>query len=300
MLWGAGLIRASLLPWPAGEANLLEHGDAWARYLLYLPGSVFAALVLLKQARQLQTHNLPRPARDVRWAALGFGLNLFTGALIVPHLGFFPASALNYATFEAAVGLPVQVFRAASAIVVAFFVVRALRVFEDEHRLQIERAHRQLETLSALALSAQEAERKRVARELHDDTAQSLTSLLLRMKLLEKSRDSVTLRQTVRDLIDLTVRTLEGVRWLALQLRPADLDDLGLIPALERHADEVAALSGLTIRVEADGGDKRLPGELELAAYRIVQEALTNAVKHARATTAAISLRRSPDGLEVT
>jgi signal transduction histidine kinase len=141
-------------------------------------------------------------------------------------------------------------------------------------------------------VDAQELERKRLARELHDETGQALTSILLGLKPLELSVGSDEAREAVSELRELVVQTLQDVRRLAVELRPSALDDFGLVPAIERLADTFRERSGMEVDVEVQIGDERLPGPVETTLYRIVQEALTNIAKHAGARHVSIILAR--------
>ena len=139
---------------------------------------------------------------------------------------------------------------------------------------------------------AQEQERRRLARELHDETGGALTSILLGLRAVEDAPDAESQALAVADLRELVVTTLQDVRRLAVQLRPKALDDFGLVAALERLAQGVREGSGLDLDVESRLGGERLPGEVETAVYRIVQEALTNILKHADAGHVSIVLTR--------
>jgi signal transduction histidine kinase len=127
-----------------------------------------------------------------------------------------------------------------------------------------------------------------LARELHDETGQALTSILLGLRALEDANTGID----VNELRELVVATLQDVRRLAVQLRPKALDDFGLVAAVERLAQTFAESSGLRVQLEARIGDVRLPTEVETTVYRIVQEALTNVVKHAEASEVSILLVR--------
>ncbi|MDR7482302.1 MAG: histidine kinase [Armatimonadota bacterium] len=162
----------------------------------------------------------------------------------------------------------------------------------DEHTEQLRRLPGQI-------LRAQEEERRRIARELHDEAAQALTSLLVRLRLLDQASEPAQVRARVRELRALTARALDDVRRIAVELRPSVLDDLGLAAALAAHADEINAAGGMRVTVAATGLDRRLPAEIELALYRIAQEALTNARRHGQATRADVCLRRGPDGVSL-
>jgi signal transduction histidine kinase len=141
-------------------------------------------------------------------------------------------------------------------------------------------------------VAGQELERRRLARELHDETGQALTSILLGLRAVEEAGSADDVRKSASDLRELVVATLQDVRRLAVQLRPKALDDFGLVPALERLVQTFSEGSGIDVDLEAQLGEKRLPNEVETTLYRIVQEALTNVVKHAEATRVSILLVR--------
>jgi len=141
-------------------------------------------------------------------------------------------------------------------------------------------------------VAGQEVERRRLARELHDETGQALTSILLGLRAVDEAGSGDDVAQALGDLRELVVATLQDVRRLAVQLRPKALDDFGLVPALERLAQTFSESSGIGVQLEATLGDERLPAEVETTIYRIVQEALTNVVKHAEATEVSILLVR--------
>jgi signal transduction histidine kinase len=141
-------------------------------------------------------------------------------------------------------------------------------------------------------VEAQELERRRLARELHDETGQALTSILLGLKALEERTDDPDSRAATEDLRELVVSTLQDVRRLAVELRPSALDDFGLVAALERLAASFAEQTGIAVDFQTALADERLPAEVETALYRIVQESLTNVVKHAKARRVSILLAR--------
>ncbi|MFQ6040207.1 MAG: HAMP domain-containing protein, partial [Candidatus Poribacteria bacterium] len=131
-------------------------------------------------------------------------------------------------------------------------------------------------------ISAQEEERKRVARELHDKTSQSLTSLLVGLKVIETTDNLADVGQMAADLRNVTAAVLDEVHDLALELRPAILDDLGLLTALQRYIEGFAKKFDIPVDYHTVGfDDNRLPPQTEITLYRIVQEALTNVAKHA-------------------
>jgi signal transduction histidine kinase len=141
-------------------------------------------------------------------------------------------------------------------------------------------------------VAAQELERKALARELHDETGQALTSILLGLKELEDAGSDVDVSSATARLRELVVTTLQDVRRLAVELRPKALDDFGLVPALERLVETFQEQTGIEVIMEPQLGRERLPSEIETALYRIIQEALTNVVKHAQASRVSIVLSR--------
>ena len=141
-------------------------------------------------------------------------------------------------------------------------------------------------------VAAQELERHRLARELHDETGQALTSVLLGLRAVEEKGGDEELRNAVAQVRELVVATLQDVRRLAVELRPKALDDFGLVAALERLTQTFAEQSGIAVDFEAALGPERLPEEVETAIYRIVQESLTNVVKHALARHVSVLLTR--------
>ena len=159
-----------------------------------------------------------------------------------------------------------------------------------------ERAAGELRRLSQELLEAQEDERKRVARELHDEAAQALTSLLVRLRLLERAEDPNEARLRVHELRKLTTQALDDVRRVALELRPTILDDLGLGAAMAWQVDEFNARHHGQAVLQMTGIDGRLPADQELVLYRVTQEALTNIVRHAQASNVAINLAHDAQG----
>jgi signal transduction histidine kinase len=167
------------------------------------------------------------------------------------------------------------------------FAARAAMAVDLSERVQRDSLRR--------VLGGQELERRRLARELHDETGQALTSILLGLKSVEEAKDPESIGQAARHLRELIVATLQDVRRLAVELRPKALDDFGLVPALERLAETVSEHAGIPVQLAAQLGDERLPEEIETTLYRLVQEALTNVVKHAHAKNVSIFLVRRQD-----
>jgi signal transduction histidine kinase len=174
--------------------------------------------------------------------------------------------------------------------------LRLAETFASRAAVAVDLSQRVARDALRRVVHAQESERRRLARELHDETGQALTSILLGLKPLEEALAGGPSSDAVADLRELVVATLQDVRRLAVELRPAALDDFGLVSALERLTETFAEQTGLTVDFESALGSGRLPSDTETALYRIVQESLTNVVKHARARRVSVSLTRR-DGL---
>jgi signal transduction histidine kinase len=143
-----------------------------------------------------------------------------------------------------------------------------------------------MQSLSRRLVDVQEGERRHIARELHDEAGQALASLRYGLRLLEREVDQgASVTQRVAELMQRTDAVIDSLRGLAADLRPASLDHLGLEAALRQYARSAASKFGLDVRFKARGfAGPRLPAVVETALYRVVQEAVTNVVRHARAT----------------
>jgi PAS domain S-box-containing protein len=163
------------------------------------------------------------------------------------------------------------------------------------------RAEEALKNLSRKILRAQEEERRRISRELHDEVGQSLTAISVTLAALGNNGASKSehIRRTVAGTQRLLQSTMETVHRFARELRPAMLDELGLLPALRSHVKSFSARTGLGVRLHADPAAESLNSDQKTAVFRIVQESLTNVAKHAHATRVNISLRPFGDSISV-
>jgi signal transduction histidine kinase len=147
-------------------------------------------------------------------------------------------------------------------------------------------------------VQAQEDERRRISRELHDELGQSMTSLLIGLKLLEKAGLDDESYMVIGNLTGTVSGMLSSIHDMALELRPTSLDDLGLAPALAQYARESQARLGFKIDFEVIGmNGRRLPREVESTLYRIIQESLTNVARHSMASKVSIILRQSENSI---
>jgi len=137
-------------------------------------------------------------------------------------------------------------------------------------------------------ITAQEEERKRIARELHDETGQSLTSLMVRLQMVNQQCPLPDVQEQLDGVRALVAQTLDGVHNLAVELRPSVLDDLGLAAALRRYVQDYQARYPVEVDLVMMGLEERLPPAVETAVYRIIQESLTNIARHAQAQTVSV------------
>jgi two-component system, NarL family, sensor histidine kinase DevS len=170
--------------------------------------------------------------------------------------------------------------------------VRLAETFAARAAVAVDLSERVASDALRRVVSAQELERQRLARELHDETGQALTSILLGLKGVEDAKSSTEASAAASELRQLVVSTLQDVRRLAVELRPKALDDFGLVSALERLAETFREQTGIQVDLEPRLGEDRLPPDVETTLYRITQEALTNVVKHAQAKRVSIVLTR--------
>ncbi len=148
----------------------------------------------------------------------------------------------------------------------------------------------EVQRIPTRVLRAQEEERKRIARELHDETSQALTSVIVGLKGLERAESGAEVRERVGELRATVAETLDAVHRMAVELRPSALDELGLVPALRSYVKEYSRQSGIQVELQVSGLKGRLPAEMEVAVYRVVQEALTNAAKYSESHHVAVKL----------
>jgi signal transduction histidine kinase len=152
------------------------------------------------------------------------------------------------------------------------------------------------------SISAQEEERKRIARELHDETSQALTTLAIGLETISQSppNDVTQLKSALKKNQDLIGRILDDVHRLILDLRPSVLDDLGLIPALEWYAENRLQPNGVGVHLETSGAERRLPSYIEVALFRIAQEAISNIAQYAKAEFVSVTLDFEPEAIRLT
>lgn len=284
-----------------GNIEPYRWAEGLTRYSLGVPTPAIAALGLRAAAVKAR-QALRRPLdRHLNLAAVGFTVYSLT-QVAVPAMQTTLASVVNADTFLASAGIPIQLVRTLAAVVITIGLLNATRFLEGEqaalvaeaqqaHLAAVEHSQSLQRELLHRTVHTQEEERARLARELHDELAQILTALSLDLGALEHMLPSRAaplatvrhLRQLARDLADRLQRMVQA-------LRPAVLDSLGLIPALETLVEDVSRHFNLRVRLSVEGTPHRLDPQLETVLYRVSQEALTNVARHAAAPQAEVRL----------
>ena len=300
-LWLAGLLWVNLQRTTISERALAS--DVYTRYALAIPGAALTAWGLLIQRRKFGQRGLHTYGRDLAFAVVAFLLYGIIGQLFAAPSVIFPSTILNNNSFMRWFGFPVQVFRGAMAAMIAVFIIRSLRSFEFETNRQFEELResqlaerRRSEELRAEMLrhtvNAQESERKRIARELHDQTGQILTALGMGLRGLAQTIETNPQRAVIQanQLETLAVNGIQQLQHIVTGLRPPHLDDLGLLAALRWIANDFSQQYHLPIEVTSQGNGIELPDDARIVFFRIAQEALLNVVRHANASLVRVHL----------
>jgi signal transduction histidine kinase len=309
-IWVFGLLQFRSF-YPVGE--IWAVADVWTRYSLAIPGGILASIGLIAQQRAFRKSGLVRFGQDALWAAVAFAWYAVVGQLFTRSSMLPPSTFLNQDLFQDLLGFPVQMLRALSAMVAAVFVIRFLRAFqvETEHKIADLQAARlqeaqKRETLRGelfnRVVTAQEAERQRIARELHDETGQALTAIGMGMRGVSsvlKQDDVERTQKMLLHLQELCSHSLVELQRLIADLRPSHLDDLGLSSALRWYAGDLQERTSIHVRVEIQGEERSISSPAKTALFRIVQEALTNVIKHAEATETEIHLQYAEDKVKI-
>lgn len=175
-------------------------------------------------------------------------------------------------------------------------MVIIIRDISEQQRTERERFQR---LLTNYVIHAQEEERKRVARDLHDGVGQALYSILVGLKVVNQLELDDVIKQHLEDVHQMTARTLEEVKKLAVELRPSALDDLGLVPAIRSYTKRFQYTFGIETELKVTGRQRRYASAVETALYRICQEAMTNAAKYADTDMITVELTDSGDCIEL-
>ena len=299
-VWVFGLVSFKAR-FPAADMNAVA--DVWTRYSLAIPAGVLAAVGLVMQQRAFRRAGLVRFGQDSLWAAICFGWYSLVGQFFPSASPLFPSNVVNQDLFFQWFGFPIQFLRAAAAIGAAIYVTRFLRAFQVEADLKIaalqearlkeasERGMLRAE-LFRRVVAAQESERQRIARDLHDETGQALTAIGMGLRGLADSLppQSKSSRDILHRLQALTGDSLKELQRIISDLRPSHLDDLGLSAALRWYAGRMQELTPLSVRLDIMGDEVPMDEAARITMFRIIQESLNNIIKHANATHVQIDL----------
>ena len=177
--------------------------------------------------------------------------------------------------------------------------IRHLQAELSHMAQKVQAAQRSLRDYIGAITDAQEEERRRLARELHDDTLQSIIALKQRVQLVQKNMPDKDSQESLQELEIIAEQTIENLRRTTRALRPIYLEDLGLVTALEMLAQETESVSGVKIAFQKEGTEKRLSAPVEMAFYRMAQEAINNVSRHAQASQADLSIRYQNEKVEL-
>jgi signal transduction histidine kinase len=315
-----GMLSATTAIWIIGLLGITSNtsisqvrvvaADVYTRYALAIPGAVLTAWGLLIQRKKFIEAGMSGFGNDVMLAALAFILYGGIGQLFSSPSVIFPSNVLNSAVFLDIFGFPIQVFRAITASMAAVFITRSLRAFEVESNRRIDEL-RQAQVAEQIRLEelrkellhrtviAQESERQRIARELHDETGQTLTAL--GMGLRGMSETIITNRdRAIEQAGQLEKLAKDGVvelQRMVSGLHPPQLDDLGLLAAIRWYTNEISNRYGITIALTSHGSKPQLTSDLRAVVFRIAQEAINNVVRHAHASKIDVQLDYTDDNI---
>ncbi|MBN2385847.1 MAG: sensor histidine kinase [Anaerolineales bacterium] len=301
------ILASAMLTYWNGEVPWARLLDSLARYLLAVPGAALAALALRFESDEARSRDRRTLSLSLTVAAAGFGVYSLT-QVFVPPLEMAPASFLNTLSFQSLAGFPIQLVRSAMAVMITLSLARATQEVEKERQQKLVTAQQaRLEALEQVqaeltgretlrrellrhTVRAQEEERGRIARELHDETAQVLAAFGLDLATLQTMLPVRPDAQALVGRLQAHSREIsQSLYRLVHDLRPAQLDDLGLVPALD-YLGERAAAKGLELRQQIVGEVRRLEPVIETVLFRVAQEALNNVARHASTNQAEICL----------
>lgn len=310
-IWGLGVFYLRslyLLP-----TDLLSAVDVWTRYSLGIPSALMASIGLIMQQRAFRQAGMAHFGRDSLLAATAFAWYGIVGQLFVRASRLPPSTFINEELFMYWFQFPVQLLRAVLAVIVTISVIRFMRSFDTEvnrelaslqkARLQEAQGREMLRgELLQRVVTAQEAERMRVARELHDETGQTLTAIGMGLRGLSDSlvKNPDSSRSILERLENLVANSLTELQRMIGNLRPTHLDDLGLPAALRWYLGDIGQRTNdLEIKFSFTGDACTLAQPVAIAIYRIVQEAITNVIKHSRANLVEVVLDYHPDQTKI-
>jgi signal transduction histidine kinase len=306
-----GILTSALTTYGISSLFRVYTMDGLTRYLLAVPGAGLTALAIRSEAIGARREGKKDLAGFFHGAAVGFGIYAIT-QILVPSMEMFPANILNASVFRDFAGFPIQVVRTLAAITITICLLRASQISErDRQEKVLATQNERMQALEQVQINllerealrrellrhivrAQEDERSRISREIHDETSQVLTAFSLDLATLQNTLPAKSGSKTLVDrLQSLSKQMSQGLYHLVLDLRPAQLDNLGLNSALE-YLEENYLAKGLQIDFKISGKTRRLDPIIETVFFRVAQEALTNVLRHAGVNTAEMEMVYQP------
>ncbi|MDI6880743.1 MAG: histidine kinase [Desulfitobacteriaceae bacterium] len=266
--------------------------ETWTRYLLAFPGAVLSSYALWLQYDSLKSSSNSLVAKNFLYAAMFFGLDALVAGLLVPKADFFPASVINVEFFFNTFQIPVHVFRTLCGIAIAVFMIRALEVFELEHRKNVDEARR-------LNLLCQE--RNRISRDLHDGIIQNIYAVGLHLEnagyLVKENAEEAQgqINIALKGLKDV----VKNIRNYILDLQPTNFQEADLEKGLTHLIEKFRANSMVHVDFQVRGEATEVPLEICKHLYHITAEALNNIVKHSGANMIETALVFFPEKVEL-
>lgn len=261
--------------------------DIAMRYVLAFPAAFLTALAFLleRDSEEISRLDSVSVSTGLIGLAASFALYAVLAGLIVKRAAFFPASVVNYDTFLGNTGLPVQFFRAACAVASVFFLCKVLRIFELETKHKLEDAYREIIRIS-------NREQMRIGQDLHDGLGQQLSGIAFMSKALEKKlrMKGVEEADTASQIKELIDRSIDISQALSRGLYPVSIEKSGLGFALRELADNTEMLFHVSCSVDVDDTVDVRNKEAAIHLFRIVQEAVSNSVKHGQPGRVSIEL----------
>jgi signal transduction histidine kinase len=304
------ILASAVEAFSQGSIALPVFINALTRFLLAVPASILAAIGLHERSRKAKTEGVTALKNTLSIAALGFVVYAATQLFVQP-IAMFPAFIFNQHSFASVIGFPIQLVRTLMAVLISYALLHAAQGMEHERNFQMAAAQRdRLEAMHAREIlkrnllrqcvKAQEDERARVARELHDDTAQSLSALAIELATLRQMlKGQKTPTTKVQSLQEICRQTSQGLLRLMSDLRPSQLDELGLIPAINFFVEQECNLNRMKITLEPSGQTRRLDPLVENVMFRVVQEAVHNIERHAGTRSGHIFLKYKKNDVQL-
>lgn len=292
ILGGTSAVILTLRCIPGVGGLLSLHFDVLVRYGFGFPAIGMTAFALFRHRGSPEIARLDSASlrRSFTAAAVLFGMYAVLDGLVVEHDTFFPATILSYRNFEHLSIVPVQVYRTLCAFGIVYCMLRILKVFELEKGAKLEKAYREI-------ISTSTREQERIGQDIHDGLCQELAGILLYGKALEKQlakRQSSEAGQ-VKKMNGMIDQAISEARALSKSLYPVEIEGHGLLHALGHFADTVTERYAVACEIMHDADCRILDHQVATHLFRIAQEAITNAVRHGKATKVTVSLHRRDD-----